>query len=621
MNSFENDDKEKKRGGKRRGSRFLRRRVWDIARLDRFLYFAEWEEFFKNIKQMVMPRVTLDHCPILLQCGDSEKQRPYFKFENWWLEIDGFRELVHKWWNEFEVIGCLDYVLSLKLRMLKKKITEWSKLVCGGLDTKKRNLLAELADIDLIQDTRALNEDEMIVRATVLVELEKLAKNEEARWRQKSRVLWLQQGDNNTIFFQRMATAHKRYNAIDKLVIRGEEIKDPDQIKVSMIEFYKNLYSESEGWRPAFGIANCPRISQEDQEWLQRPFTEVEGAEELKDFRPISLIGGVYKIIGKLITERMKKVMGTLVDEHQMAFLKGRQIMDATLLANELVDSRVKQNVPGVLCKLDIEKAYDHVNWVFLLKIFRDMRFGNKWINWISFCISTVKFSLIINGSPEGFFQSQRGLRQGDPMSPFLFILAMEGLNFMIRRARENGWIRGFCANRNMGNAMEISDLLYADDSLVFCEAEVTQIRHLRAILTIFECVSGLHVNWQKSCLYLVNQVPNMQILAENLGCQVASLPTKYLGMPLGAKNKELEVWNEILQRSERKLARWKSQYLSLGGRLTLIKSVMDGQPTYMMSLFPLPVSIEKKINKARRVFLWQGNKEKKGYNLVKWDK
>ncbi|XP_055800464.1 uncharacterized protein LOC129869922 [Solanum dulcamara] len=128
----------------------------------------------------------------------------------------------------------------------------------------------------------------------------------------------------------------------------------------------------------------------------------------------------------------------------------------------------------------------------------------------------------------------------------------MEGLNFMIRLARENRWIRGFCANRNMGNAMEISHLLYADDSLVFCEAEVTQIRHLRAILTIFEGISGLHVNWQKSCLYPVNKVPNMQILEENLGCQVASLPTKYLGIPLGAKNKELEVWNVILERSEK---------------------------------------------------------------------
>ncbi|CAN4114614.1 unnamed protein product [Withania somnifera] len=94
------------------------------------------------------------------------------------------------------------------------------------------------------------------------------------------------------------------------------------------------------------------------------------------------------------------------------------------LLANELVDSRIKQKTPGILCKLDIEKAYDHVNWSFLLKILGDMGFGRKWINWIKFCISSVKFSLIINGNSKSFFQSQRGLRHGDPLSPSLFILA-----------------------------------------------------------------------------------------------------------------------------------------------------------------------------------------------------
>jgi len=131
--------------------------------------------------------------------------------------------------------------------------------------------------------------------------------------------------------------------------------------------------------------------------------------------------------------------MGKLVDEHQMAFLKGRQIMDASLLANELVDSRVKQKIPGILCKLDIEKAYNHVNWNFLLKVREDMGFGRKWINWIRFCISSLKFSLIINGNTEGFFQSQRGLRQRDPFSPFLLILTMEGLNHMTRRSKTNG--------------------------------------------------------------------------------------------------------------------------------------------------------------------------------------
>lgn len=110
------------------------------------------------------------------------------------------------------------------------------------------------------------------------------------------------------------------------------------------------------------------------------------------------------------------------------------------------MDSREKQKFPGILCELDLEKAYDHVNWKFLLKVLEDMGFGKKLINCIRFCISTVRLSLIINGNNEGFLSSERRLRQGDPISPFLFILAMEGLSHMIRRARANGWLKGFQA-------------------------------------------------------------------------------------------------------------------------------------------------------------------------------
>ncbi|WMV36831.1 hypothetical protein MTR67_030216 [Solanum verrucosum] len=223
-----------------------------------------------------MPRVTSDHCPIMLQCGDGDHRKSYFKFENWWLNVDGFEGLVHSWWNEFEVEGCPDYKLSVKLNMLKQKLKDWNKSVCGELCNRKDSLLKELADIDLAQNTRTLSEDELLVRATVLVELEDLAKNEESRWRQKSRVLGLKQGDNNTRFFQRMAASHKRYNNSDRLIINGEEVKDREAIKVNMIEFYRKLYTESEMWRPSFEYVNCPRISQEEQDWLERPFTEEE---------------------------------------------------------------------------------------------------------------------------------------------------------------------------------------------------------------------------------------------------------------------------------------------------------------------------------------------------------
>ena len=124
--------------------------------------------------------------------------------------------------------------------------------------------------------------------------------------------------------------------------------------------------------------------------------------------------------------------------------MEGRQILDVVLIANEAMDSRLKDNVRGVLCKLDIEKTYDHISWSFLLAVLKKMGCGERWIKWIDWCISTVKFSVLINGSPSGFFQSSRGLRQGDPLSPYLFVIAMEVFSSMLRRAISGGFLSGW---------------------------------------------------------------------------------------------------------------------------------------------------------------------------------
>lgn len=131
--------------------------------------------------------------------------------------------------------------------------------------------------------------------------------------------------------------------------------------------------------------------------------------------------------------------------------------------------------------------------------------------------------------------------------------------------------------------------------------------------------MSGLHVNWRKSFLYPVNEVPNMEIFKSILGGEVGVLPTTYLGMPLGTKSNFMEIRDGVIEKCEKRLARWKSQYLSLGGRLTLINSVLDALPTYMMSLFPIPPGIINRLDSIRRNFLWQGNKERRGFHLVKW--
>ncbi len=156
----------------------------------------------------------------------------------------------------------------------------------------------------------------------------------------------------------------------------------------------------------------------------------------IKEFRPISLIGSIYKLLAKVLANKLKGVLDGLVSETQNAFVGGRQMVDSILIANECLDSRLKSGVPGILCKLDIEKVYDHVNWNCLIQLLGRMGFGSKWQGWIRAYISTVRFLVLVNWSPAGFCGSSRGLRQEDPLFSLLFLLMMEILSKMLKTSR-----------------------------------------------------------------------------------------------------------------------------------------------------------------------------------------
>ena len=152
-------------------------------------------------------------------------------------------------------------------------------------------------------------------------------------------------------------------------------------------------------------------------------------------------------------------MLGKVVAPTQNAFVMGRQILDVSLIANEVIDSWQKRKEKGLICKLDIEKAYDSINWQFLLKALQKIGFGSQWLGWMWSCLSSAKFSVLINGVPVGFFPSTKGFRQRDPLSPYLFVLGMEVLDALIRRAVVGGFLSGCSIRGGRRPTLNISHL------------------------------------------------------------------------------------------------------------------------------------------------------------------
>ena len=205
-------------------------------------------------------------------------------------------------------------------------------------------------------------------------------------------------------------------------------------------------------------------------------------AVNIKDFRPISLVGSVYKLLSKV-----RVVLDNLISEIQNSFVGGRQILDSVLIANECLDSRLKSKISGVVCKLDIEKAYDHVNWEALFYLLGRMGLRLKWRRWIKACVSFVCFSVLVNGSPEGFFGNSRGLKQGHPLSPLLFLLVMEVLSRLLKKTEECNLIQGFHVGAVNSVEVSISHLLFANDTILFCDASREQLLSIRLVLSCFK--------------------------------------------------------------------------------------------------------------------------------------
>ena len=278
--------------------------------------------------------------------------------------------------------------------------------------------------------------------------------------------------------------------------------------------------------------------------------------------------------------------------------------MDGILIANEIVDEAHRCKKELIMFKVDFEKAYDFIDWGYLDEVMGRMGFPTLWRKWIKECIGTATASVLVNGSPTDEFSMGRGLRQGDPLSPFLFLLAAEGFNVLMESLLVNNLFSGYKVGD--GNMAIVSHLQFADDTLNLGEKSWANIRTMRAILILFESLSGLKVNFSKSHLVGVNVATSwLTQAARVLNCKVGIIPFVYLGLPIGGNARSLSFWDPLITRIKTRLSGWKSKHLSLDGRLVLLKSVLSSLPVYALSFFKAPSGTVSSIESILNFFLF----------------
>ncbi|GKD78323.1 RNA-directed DNA polymerase, eukaryota, reverse transcriptase zinc-binding domain protein, partial [Tanacetum coccineum] len=452
---------------------------------------------------------------------------------------------------------------------------------------------------------------------------------------QKARIKWDVEGDENSKFFHGIINVRRKYQSIQGIMLEGNWITGPNTIKVAFLDFFKEKFNSHDTLMnfPSFtaerSLSITDRIYLESVVSLEeirsavwdcgsqkvpgpdgfsflfvKKFWEIikHGIQSfvvkffdsnelplctnfafitlipkvpnplfIKDYRPISLIGIQYKIIAKILANRLSKVIDFLMAP------------------------------------------------LFLAKLLPGIRNGTRSFCYLKLILKRllIRSSILITGSPTSEFSLKRGLRQGDPLSPFLFIIIMEGLHIALRDAMAANLLHGV----KLGPSnFRLSHLFYADDVIIVSEWDHRDMDNIIRVLHVLYMASGLKININKSNLFGVGvSSEEVAIMAANSGCLSGSFPLTYLGLPIGSNMNRVVNWKVLIDRFKLKLSGWKANLLSIGGRLTLIKSVLGSLGIYFMSIFKAPDTVIKVMESLRASFFWGSTKDNKKIAWVKW--
>jgi len=322
---------------------------------------------------------------------------------------------------------------------------------------------------------------------------------------------------------------------------------------------------------------------------------KVPDAMSVNQYRPIALANFKFKIISKILADRLAPIMNSIISPHQRGFIQGKSIRDCFCVTSEAINHLHNKAFAGNLAfKVDISKAFDTLEWQFLLKVLNAFGFNNRFCSWINTILRSALLSINVNGKLNGFFKCKRGVRQGDPLSPLLFCIAEEVLSRNISKLVDLGKLDLIKGTRHIQIP---SHALYADDIMIFCKGKISSINALLELFKAYALASGQVINPSKSTVYYGSiSVSRINHITGLIGFNKGSLPFLYLGVPIFKGKPKKLFLQPIADKIKSKLSSWKASLLSIAGRVVLVKSIIQGMLIHSISIYSWPQSLLKDI-------------------------
>ncbi|XP_027150159.1 uncharacterized protein LOC113750373 [Coffea eugenioides] len=540
---------------------------------------------------------------------ERQRKKKRFFFDRRWLKKEGVQDVIRNAWDQvFE--GSRMFRIKCKIRNCRIELLKWKNNSNCNAKKKIDQLKSQLEKLQY--NTHMESRREIV---DLKNQLKVAYKEEELFWHQKARINWIKEGDKNTKFFHAHVKGRRRRNRMLNLQREdGSWTENEQELGKEVADFYRQLFtSKGNGSTEEILRGIPPTITASMNDQLTRGVDEEEIRSALFSMSPDTAPG--------MDANRLKGVLNFCISKTQSAFIPGRQILDNVIIAHEYLHflKNKRYGKEGYMAvKLDMSKAYDRVEWKFLRDIMQKMGFSSRWIRWIMKCVESVCYSFNINGEVKEFVVPERGIRQGDPLSPYLFLLCSEGFSNLLDSAEENKQFTGLKISRN---GPRLTHLFFADDSLIFCKADTKHAEELRRILEAYERSSGQVINLEKSSVFFSKNMEHSKKI--EVCCRLGNIQMvnqgKYLGLPMVITRTKDQIFGFIRDNMNKHLGSWKQKLLSQAGKEVLLKAVTQAMPTYAMSCFKLPLKLCKELSAMMARYWWGDNDGKDKMHLCSW--